>query len=271
MTAGVVADGPLAWPPPTVDGPTADGQAAWPPPCYGAGISMADVSQRYATPAGPVEAVRHVSLDVAPGASVAVMGPSGCGKSTLLALIGGLEAPTDGRVTVGGRELSGLDEAARARARRTELGFVFQADNLQPFLTALENVALSLSLAGQPADLARGRALLERLGLAPWADRLPDQLSGGQRQRVAVARALVHRPRLVLADEPTGSLDRASAGGIVELLLDAQRQTGATLVVVTHDAAVAARLDRTITLRDGAVVADTATDTGTAGLARRGG
>jgi putative ABC transport system ATP-binding protein len=222
------------------------------------------VSRRYDTPAGPVDAVQHVSLEVPAGTSVAVMGPSGCGKSTLLALIGGLEAPTAGWVTVGGRVLSSLDDEARARVRRTEVGFVFQADNLQPFLTALENVALSLSLAGQRADLARGRELLARLDLAPWADRLPDQLSGGQRQRVAVARALVHRPRLVLADEPTGSLDPGSAAGIVELLLDAQRDTGATLVVVTHDAAVAARMDRTITLRDGSV------DGATAELARRG-
>jgi putative ABC transport system ATP-binding protein len=161
-------------------------------------------------------------------------------------------------VTVGPHELSALSDADRARVRRTELGFVFQTDNLLPFLTATENVALQLAVHGATDGWDRSRSLLDALGLADRADHLPDQLSGGQRQRVAVARALVHGPRLVLADEPTGSLDDATSAVLLDVLLDVQRAAGATLVVVTHDPGVAARLERTVTLRDGRIVADTA-------------
>ena len=217
----------------------------------GSAVALKDISRHYDTPAGLVRAVDGITLDVPAGSSLAIMGPSGCGKSTLLGLIGGLELPTAGSVAIGDQRISGLPEHERARLRRDQLGFVFQADNLQPFLTALENVGLALALAGSRNGDGRARALLDALGLAGHADKLPDQLSGGQRQRVAIARALIHRPRLILADEPTGSLDDDNSRAIVDLLLAAQRDAGATLVVVTHDPAVAERLDALVRLRDG--------------------
>jgi putative ABC transport system ATP-binding protein len=220
-----------------------------------AAIALEGVSKHYVTPAGLVRAVDEITLHVQAGSSLAITGSSGCGKSTLLGLIGGLELPTAGRVTVGDAQISSLPEQERARLRRGQLGFVFQTDNLQPFLTALENVGLQLALAGSRNGDGRARELLGELGLEGHADKLPDQLSGGQRQRVAIARALIHRPRLILADEPTGSLDEDNSHAIVDLLLAAQGAAGgATLVVVTHDPAVAARLGRTVRLRDGRLV-----------------
>jgi putative ABC transport system ATP-binding protein len=217
-----------------------------------AGIALDGVSKHYETPAGLIRALDEITLDVPAGANLAITGPSGCGKSTLLGLLGGLELPTAGRVTIGGEHISSLPEQERARLRRDALGFVFQADNLQPFLTAVENVGLQLALSGARNGYDRARELLGELGLQRHADKLPDQLSGGQRQRVAIARALVHRPRLILADEPTGSLDEDNSHAIVDLLLAAQGAAGgATLVVVTHDPAVAARLARTVRLHDG--------------------
>jgi putative ABC transport system ATP-binding protein len=217
----------------------------------GSAVALRGISRHYETPAGLVRAVDGITLDVPAGSSLAIMGPSGCGKSTLLGLIGGLELPTAGSVTIGDQRISGLPERERARLRRDQLGFVFQADNLQPFLTALENVGLALALGGSRNGDGRPHELLDALGLAGHADKLPDQLSGGQRQRVAIARALIHRPRLILADEPTGSLDEDNSRAIVDLLLAAQRDAGATLVVVTHDPAVAERLDALVLLRDG--------------------
>ena len=219
------------------------------------GITLDSVSRHYMTPAGLVPALRGVSLEVEPGGSLAVTGPSGCGKSTLLGLIGGLEAPSSGRIWFGAHEISQMPERRRARLRRTEIGFVFQSDNLQPFLTAMENVALQLSLDGG-GDYERCPEMLARLGLRAHAHKLPDQLSGGERQRVAVARALINRPRLILADEPTGALDVGNSATVLDLLLAAQHEIGATLVVVTHDPAVAERMDRTIRLRDGRLVDD---------------
>jgi putative ABC transport system ATP-binding protein len=192
-----------------------------------------------------------VSLEVEPGGSLAVTGPSGCGKSTLLGLIGGLESPSAGSVSLGGRVISDLSERDRERLRRDEIGLVFQADNLLPFLTALENVALPLALRGANGGYERPAELLARLGLAEHAGKLPDQLSGGQRQRVAVARALIHGPRTILADEPTGALDADSAEAVIDVLRHAQRELGAILIVVTHDVALAERLDRRLRLRDG--------------------
>jgi putative ABC transport system ATP-binding protein len=170
----------------------------------------------------------------------------------------GLDVPTAGHVSIGGLRISSLPERERARLRREELGLVFQSDNLQPFLTALENVGLQLALGGGGTAFERCSELLGELGLRARAGRLPDEMSGGERQRVAVARALVNRPSVVLADEPTGSLDEESSAVIVDLLLAVQRAAGATLVVVTHDAAVAARCDRTVPLRDGGLVGDSA-------------
>jgi putative ABC transport system ATP-binding protein len=216
-----------------------------------AAVSLDSVVKHYTTPAGLVRAVDGVTLEVEPGASLAIMGPSGCGKSTLLGLIGGLEAPTAGRVSIGGQEISRLSEPERARLRRNQFGFVFQADNLMPFLTAAENVGLQLALAGATNGYQRCVEVLAELGLADDVDKLPDQLSGGQRQRVAVARGLIHQPQLILADEPTGSLDEDNSAIVIDLLLAAQTELGATLVVVTHDPGVARRLDRTLRIRDG--------------------
>jgi putative ABC transport system ATP-binding protein len=216
-----------------------------------AGISVEGLSKHYATMAGVVRAVDGVTLEVETGCSLAVTGPSGCGKSTLLGLIAGLESPSAGSVAVGGHAISSLPERERERIRRREIGLVFQSDNLLPFLTAFENVALQLALHGASGGYERCSELLARLGLAEHAGKLPDQLSGGQRQRVAVARALIHRPRTILADEPTGALDAATAGVVIDVLQDAQRELGAMLIVVTHDLALAERLDRRLRLRDG--------------------
>jgi putative ABC transport system ATP-binding protein len=220
-----------------------------------AGITLDSVSRHYTTSGGLVRALDRISLEVDGGSGLAVIGPSGCGKSTLLGLLGGLDAPTTGRVVVGNEELSAMAERQRVGVRRRHLGLVFQSDNLLPFLTAVENVAQQVALHGADPDHERCGRLLHDLGLSPDdAAKLPDQMSGGQRQRVAVARALVHRPAVILADEPTGSVDAANAAAILDLLLVAQRDTGATLVVVTHDRAIAGRLDRTVELRDGRLV-----------------
>lgn len=214
-------------------------------------IRLDSVSKHYSTPAGEVRAVDGINLTVEPRTSLAVTGPSGCGKSTLLGLIAGLEAPTSGRLQIGDQEISSLSDQERARLRRGELGLVFQSDNLLPFLTAIENVSLQLAMKDPAADFERCRELLVALDLGEKADSLPDQLSGGQRQRVAIARALVHRPRVVLADEPTGELDADNSKIVIDLLLAAQRESGTTLVVVTHDPVVARRLDGTVSLSDG--------------------
>jgi putative ABC transport system ATP-binding protein len=214
-------------------------------------LRLEEVSKHYTTPAGVVRAVDGISLDVKGGTSLAITGPSGCGKSTLLGLIGGLDLPTEGRILIDEQPISTLSERARVDLRHSELGFVFQSDNLLPFLTAVENVGLQLALNSSADGYERCVELLERLGLDDSIDRLPDQLSGGQRQRVAVARALVHEPRVVLADEPTGSLDADNSALILELLVAAQHERHTTLVVVTHDLEVARQLDATIAMRDG--------------------
>ncbi len=220
-----------------------------------AAIGLESVSKHFITEAGPVLAVNGISLEVEPGSSLAITGPSGCGKSTLLSLIGALEAPSEGRVMIGGQLVSEMPEADRARLRREQLGFVFQSHNLQPFLTAIENIGVQLALNGAAGNrYDRSIELLAGLGLAGAAGKYPDQLSGGERQRVAVARALVHGPRLILADEPTGSLDRDNSLAVIDLLREAQAENGATLVVITHDPAIADRLDRHVALSDGELV-----------------
>jgi len=218
-----------------------------------ASIHVESVVVEHATPSGPVFALDGVSFTVDAGSSVAITGPSGCGKSTLLGVLGGLALPSEGAVRIGGEEISSLPERRRAEFRRTHVGFVYQADNLLPFLTVVENVGLQLALAGASASVDRPLDLLATLSLADEAHRLPDHLSGGQRQRAAVARAVVHRPEVILADEPTGALDAANAAGVIDLLLEVRREIGATLVMVTHDRDAARRMDRRIGLRDGRV------------------
>jgi putative ABC transport system ATP-binding protein len=216
------------------------------------------LAKTYVSDGVEVLALRGVDIDVAPGEFVAVMGPSGCGKSTFLHLLGGLDRPTAGSITLAGRHVEGLSEAEWAVVRRREIGFVFQLFNLVGNLTVAENVELPARLVGASAQEARARReeLLERLGVSARADALPSQLSGGQQQRVALARALVNRPAVLLADEPTGNLDSRSAAEVLALLREVQKD-GQTLVLVTHDARVAASADRVISLRDGLVVDET--------------
>jgi ABC-type lipoprotein export system ATPase subunit len=215
-------------------------------------IVAVDVMVEHRSNAEVVRALDPVSLRVEGGNSVAVMGPSGCGKSTLLGLLAGLALPTAGTVAIGDETISELDERRRVRFRRQSLGMVYQADNLLPHLTVEENVGLQLAIchgetvAGSPQEVAQ---VLDRLGIGELATRLPDQLSGGQRQRAAVARAIIHRPSVMLADEPTGALDGRSAQVVIELLVEVHREMGATLVLVTHDPAIAAHLDRIVELR----------------------
>jgi putative ABC transport system ATP-binding protein len=214
-------------------------------------ISMESVVVEYLTPVGAVRALDRLSLALDGGSSLAITGPSGSGKSTMLGLLAGLSRPTAGAVRMGGQDVSSLSDGDSRDYRRHHIGYVYQANNLLPFLTVLENVQLPLTLVGQYGDVHRSRQLLDRLGLAELADRLPDQLSGGQQQRVAVAKAVVHRPTVILADEPTGALDSRNAAGVVQLLLDMQTDLAATLVMVTHDPAAASRLDQQLELVDG--------------------
>ena len=217
-------------------------------------IRVRDLVMRLASGGRPVTILDGVSLDVAAGEVVAVTGPSGSGKSTLLGLIAGLDTPSAGTIAVDGIEVTGLGEAALARFRRRTLGFVFQSYHLIPTLTALENVAVPLELAGAPEPLAAARSRLAEVGLAGRANHYPLQLSGGEQQRVAIARALALAPPLLLADEPTGNLDSATGGQIVDLLLALNRERRSTLLLVTHDPALAGRAGRAIALRDGRVV-----------------
>lgn len=226
-------------------------------------VRVEGVTKHYWAGGSAVRAVDGVDLVIEAGSCVAIVGPSGCGKSTLLGLLGGLEKPSVGRIWLDGTEISSLPEAERARMRRESIGFVFQSYDLLPFLTAEENVEFQQGLSarsgkngvnGNNSDHAA--ELIKRLGLSEHASKLPDQLSGGQRQRVGIARALAHGPGLILGDEPTGELDSETSASVLDLMLEAQAITGATLVVVTHDADVAARLGRVVTLRDGKVVGD---------------
>jgi putative ABC transport system ATP-binding protein len=211
----------------------------------------------------PVRAVDGVDLVVDQGEAVSIMGPSGCGKSTLLHLLGGLERPDAGTLSLGDQRVDGLSEASWARLRRRTIGFVFQAFHLVDELTAVENVELPALLIGTSRRAARRRAmeLLERLGVADRAGHLPDRLSGGQLQRVALARALINEPLLVMADEPTGNLDSQATNEILRLFAEL-RDARQTLVLVTHDARVAATAERLLTMRDGTIVEDTRLDGG---------
>ena len=204
-----------------------------------------------------VEILRGVDLHIPRGQFIAILGPSGSGKSTLLGLMAGLDTPTRGTIKLDGVEISGLEEDALARVRGRKIGFVFQSYQLIPTLTAEENVLLPLELNGNDkGGLARARALLAEVGLGDRCDHYPVQLSGGEQQRVALARAFIGKPPILMADEPTGNLDSSTGKQVLELLLAINRREGATLVLVTHDRALASFADRRLTLRDGVVVSD---------------
>lgn len=216
-------------------------------------LKLDRISRQFAGADGGIRAVDGVTLELAPGGRLAIMGPSGSGKSTLLAILGGLEPPTAGRVTLDEVDPYALDAAHRAAFRNRRIGFVFQEHHLLEGCTALDNVLVPALAGGRvPVDLvARGVLLLERVGLGPRRDHLPGQLSGGERQRVAIARALLLSPRLLLADEPTGQLDSRTAAAVTGLLCELAAESGSMLVVVTHDAAVAGRVGEVRRMHDG--------------------
>jgi putative ABC transport system ATP-binding protein len=219
-------------------------------------IDARDVTLRLGDGDAAVDVLRGVSLQVAAGERVAILGPSGSGKSSAMAIFSGMEQASGGRVLVAGADFTALDEDGLARARRGRIGIVLQAFHLIPTMTALENVAVPLELAGETDAQGRAKAELEAVGLGHRLTHYPTQLSGGEQQRVAIARALVGRPALIFADEPTGNLDAATGETIVDLLFGRLAETGATLVLITHDADLARRCNRIITMRDGQIVDD---------------
>jgi putative ABC transport system ATP-binding protein len=225
-------------------------------------VRVAKVTKNYGRGPATVTALNEVSLDIQPGELVAVVGPSGSGKSTLLGIIGALITPDSGTVTVGGVDVTALPQARRARYRATKVGFVFQAFNLVPFLTARENLLLMADLAGLPRHAARQRAsdLLAELGLADRARELPSRLSGGEQERVAIARALIHDPAVLLADEPTASLDSERGMAVVRLLASEVHQRQVAGVLVTHDMRMAGQADRVIRVLDGQLQETTASE-----------
>ncbi|TMV11892.1 ABC transporter ATP-binding protein [Arenibacterium halophilum] len=218
-------------------------------------LSLQDAALSLKGNAGQVDILHGITLDVHSGDTLALIGPSGSGKSSLLMLMGGLEQATGGRVTALGRDLTAMGEDDLARFRRDHMGVVFQSFHLIPTMTALENVATPLELAGARDAYARARAELVAVGLGHRADHYPAQMSGGEQQRVALARASAPRPDILLADEPTGNLDEANGAAIMDMLFDLRDRHGATLVLVTHSAELAARCSRVIRLRDGQIAA----------------
>jgi predicted ABC-type transport system involved in lysophospholipase L1 biosynthesis ATPase subunit len=222
-------------------------------------ISIRSVSKTFLSPScDTLRVLQEVSLEIPAGASAAIQGPSGSGKSTLLGLMAGLDQPTSGEVVVAGQALTGLGEAALSRFRARHLGFVFQAYHLLPHFSALQNVVIAAEIAGLAGAEAKARDALARVGLDERAEHLPAQLSGGECQRVALARAIVARPPILLCDEPTGSLDPENADRVFDLLLELQRDLGATLVLVTHDAGLAGRMGIHIALERGRITSGVA-------------
>ncbi len=220
-------------------------------------LRCASLTKTYRSGDRRLTVLNDITFTIEPGGFAAIVGPSGSGKTTLLGLLAGLDRPTAGTVHLDGAELGALDEDALARLRGEKIGFVFQSFQLIPTLTAKENVQVPLELRGQDAA-ARASELLTRVGLADRQDHYPAQLSGGEQQRVALARAFSIRPKVLFADEPTGNLDARTGSGIIDLMVELNRDLGTTLVLVTHDHDLAARAKRTIRLADGRVVADTA-------------
>jgi putative ABC transport system ATP-binding protein len=220
-------------------------------------VVLKDVRLTLTSRAGPVSILRDVDLEAREGQSLAIVGPSGSGKTSLLMVMAGLERASGGKVEVAGQDLSGLGEDELALMRGAVIGIVFQSFHLVPTMTALENVALPLEFAGAADAFATARELLQEVGLSHRMDHFPAQLSGGEQQRVAIARALSRRPKLILADEPTGNLDRKTGGHVIDLLFGLQRRREATLILVTHDEKLAAACDRTIRMADGRVEGQT--------------
>ncbi len=218
-------------------------------------LSLSGVCLTLPSAAGPVDILRGVDFDVAPGERVAIVGPSGCGKSSLIAVAAGLERPTRGEVRLMGEDLARLSEDRRARLRRGRVSLVFQAFHLLPNMTAEENVSTPLEIAGEREAAAIARDWIGRVGLSARARHYPHQLSGGEQQRVALARALAANPALLFADEPTGNLDAANAAAVADLMFSLVAQTGAAMVLVTHDDALAARADRIARMFDGRMIA----------------
>ena len=223
-------------------------------------VSTVELHRQYGEGEAAVHALRGVTIEFPAGEFTAIMGPSGSGKSTLMHLLAGLDRPTSGSVVVGGQELANLDDKRLTALRRDKLGFVFQAFNLIPVLSARENITLPPMLAGTKVDEAWLEQLVDAVGLGDRLTHRPAELSGGQQQRVAIARALISRPDVVFADEPTGNLDSKSAGEVLGLLRHAVDQFGQTVIMVTHDPGAAATADRVVMLRDGGVVHDGASE-----------
>jgi putative ABC transport system ATP-binding protein len=232
------------------------GTAAAEPSYSGPVVSAKDLTRRYGEGETAVDALRGVSLDVPTGQLTAVMGPSGSGKSTLMHILAGLDKPTSGEVTIAGTGITKLNDTELTKLRRKHIGFVFQFFNLLPMLNAEENVVLPLSIAGEKPDKVWVHELMAKIGLSDRRDHRPSELSGGQQQRVAIGRALVNRPTIVFADEPTGNLDSKTSGEILELMRDSVDTYGQTTVMVTHDPRAAAIADRILFLNDGLIVKD---------------
>ncbi|MCR9179260.1 ABC transporter ATP-binding protein [Erythrobacter sanguineus] len=220
-------------------------------------ISARNLTLTLGSSAAPVTILRGIDLDIARGEVVALLGPSGSGKSSLMAVLSGLERASGGSVMVAGADFAGLSEDGLAAARRGRIGIVLQAFHLLPTMTAAENVATPMELAGMENARPRAIAELEAVGLGHRTGHYPTQLSGGEQQRVAIARATAPRPELIFADEPTGNLDAATGAEIIELLFARRAETGATLLIITHDASLAARCERVLTMADGVIVSDT--------------
>jgi putative ABC transport system ATP-binding protein len=217
-------------------------------------LEAQSLTRKVSSPEGELTIVGDVSLQILEGETVALVGASGAGKSTLLAMFAGLDVPTSGRVLLDGNDLTAMNEDARARLRANRVGFVFQAFHLVPSLTALENVMLPLELVGRRDARDAARSMLDRVGLGERTGHYPRQLSGGEQQRVALARASVTRPAVLFADEPTGNLDTATGASICDLLFDLNRESGTTLMLVTHDTQLAARCQRILTMSAGRLV-----------------